>query len=112
MSSEAIVVFITTANREEGARLADMLVGSRLAACVQILPEIESVYRWNGQVQREAEVLLLAKTTRDKFDELDRQVRAIHSYETPEILAISAVAISEPYRKWLDESVLLAKAKW
>jgi periplasmic divalent cation tolerance protein len=111
MSSEAIVVFITTANREEAARLADMLVGSRLAACVQILPEIESVYRWKGVVQREAEVLLLAKSTRDKFDELDRQIRAIHSYETPEILAVAAVAISEPYRKWLDESVLLAKAK-
>src|SRR5262247_2905919 len=108
MSAEAIVVFITTANREEAARLADMLVGSRLAACVQILPEIESVYRWKGQVQREAEVLLLAKTTRDRFDELDRQIRAIHSYETPEILAVPAIAISEPYRTWLDESTLLA----
>ena len=112
MSSEAIVVFITTANREEAARLADMLVGSRLAACVQILPEIESVYRWNGKVQREAEVLLFAKSTRDKFDELDRQVRAIHSYEVPEVLAIPVAAISEPYRKWLEESTLLAKAMW
>ena len=111
MSLEQIVVFITTANREEAARLADMLVGARLAACVQILPEIESVYRWNGEVQRESEVLLLAKTTRDRFDELDRQVRAIHSYETPEVLAVPAVAISEPYRKWLDESTLMVKAK-
>ena len=110
--SEVIVVFITTANREEAARLADMLVGSRLAACVQILPEIESVYRWKGQVQREAEVLLLAKSTRDRFDELERQVRAIHSYETPEILAVPAAAVSEPYRKWLEESTLMVKAKW
>jgi periplasmic divalent cation tolerance protein len=109
--SEVIVVFITTANREEAARLADMLVGSRVAACVQILPEIESVYRWKGQVQREAEVLLLAKSTRDKFDELERQIRAIHSYETPEILAVEAAAISEPYRKWLEESTLMVKAK-
>jgi periplasmic divalent cation tolerance protein len=112
MSLEAIVVFITTANREEAARLADMLVGSRLAGCVQILPEIESVYRWKGQIQRDAEILLLAKSTLDKFDELDRQIRAIHSYETPEILAVPAAAISEPYRKWLEESTLLAKAKW
>ena len=110
--SEVVVVFITTANREEAARLADMLVGARLAACVQILPEIESVYRWKGQVQREAEVLLLAKSTRDKFDELERQIRAIHSYETPEILAVEAAAISEPYRKWLEESTLMVKAKW
>jgi len=110
--SKAIVVFITTANREEAARLADMLVGSRLAACVQILPEIESVYRWKGQVQREAEVLLLAKSTMDRFDELERQTRAIHSYETPEILAVPAAAVSEPYRKWLEESTLMVKAKW
>jgi len=110
--SEVIVVFITTANREEAARLADMLVGSRLAACVQILPEIESVYRWKGQVQREAEVLLLAKSTSDRFDELERQTRAIHSYETPEILAVPAAAVSEPYRKWLEESTLMVKAKW
>jgi len=110
--SKAIVVFITTANREEAARLADMLVGSRLAACVQILPEIESVYRWKGQVQREAEVLLLAKSTTDRFDELERQTRAIHSYETPEILAVPAAAVSEPYRKWLEESTLMVKAKW
>ena len=109
--SEVIVVFITTANREEAARLADMLVGSRLAACVQILPEIESVYRWKGQVQREAEVLLLAKSTMDRFDELERQTRAIHSYETPEILAVPAAAVSEPYRKWLEESTLMVKAK-
>jgi periplasmic divalent cation tolerance protein len=108
--SEVLVVFITTAGREEAARLADMLVGSHLAACVQILPEIESVYRWKGQVQREAEVLLLAKTTKDRFDELERQIRAIHSYETPEILAVSAAAISEPYRKWLEESTLMVKA--
>ena len=109
MASEPIVVFITTPNREEAARLADMLVGSRLAACVQILPEIESVYRWKGKIEREAEVLLLAKSTSEKFDELDRQVRAIHSYETPEILAVPSEAISEPYGKWLADSVSLLK---
>jgi periplasmic divalent cation tolerance protein len=105
MTSEAIVVFITTANREEAARLADMLVGARLAGCVQILPEIESVYRWKGKIEREAEVLLLAKSTRDKFEELERQVRAIHSYEIPEIMAVASVAVSVPYLNWLDESL-------
>jgi len=110
MSSETIVVFITTANREEAARLADMLVGARLAACVQILPEIESVYRWEGKIERQPEILLLVKSTRDKFDELDRQVRAVHSYETPEIVAVSAAAVSGPYLKWLDESLALRSA--
>ncbi len=105
MASEAIVVFMTAANGEEAARLADMLVGSHLAACVQILPEIESVYRWQGKIERQQEILLLAKSTSDKFDELEREVRALHSYETPEIVAVSLADVSEPYLKWLVQSV-------
>jgi len=105
MASEAIVVFMTAANGEEAARLADMLVGSHLAACVQILPEIESVYRWQGKIERQQEILLLAKSTRDKFEELEREVRALHSYETPEIVAVSLADVSEPYLKWLVQSV-------
>ena len=105
MASDSIVVFITTASGEEAARLADMLVGARLAACVQILPEIESVYRWEGKIERQSETLLLAKSTRKKFEELERQVRMIHSYETPEIVAVSIAEISEPYLNWLNESL-------
>jgi len=105
MASEAIVVFMTAANGEEAARLADMLVGSHLAACVQILPEIESVYRWQGKIERQQEILLLAKSTSDKFEELEREVRALHSYETPEIVAVSLADVSEPYLKWLVQSV-------
>jgi len=105
MSSEAIVVFMTAANGEEAARLADMLVGSHLAACVQILPEIESVYRWQGKIERQQEILLLAKSTRDKFGELEREVRALHSYETPEIVAVSLADVSKPYLNWLVQSV-------
>ena len=100
-SSESIVVLMTSSNAEEASRIADMLVNSRLAGCVQILPEIQSVYRWKGEIARESEVLLLAKTTRERFDELDRAVREIHSYETPEIVALSVSEVSEPYLKWL-----------
>jgi len=101
MDDDPIVVFMTTANGEEATRLAEMLVGAHLAACVQILPEMESVYRWQGKVERQAEVLLIAKTTRGKFDELEREVRALHSYDTPEIVAVPIVAGSAPYLKWL-----------
>lgn len=104
-SDEAIAVFMTAANREEAARLAEMLVGARLAACVQILPEIESVYRWKGKVERQREVLLIAKTTALKFEELEREVRAIHSYATPEIVALPIVAGSAPYLQWLISGV-------
>lgn len=105
MTSDAIVVFITTANREEASRLADMLVGARLAACVQILSEIESVYRWEGKIERQAEILLLVKSTREKFPEIEQRVTAVHSYETPEIVAVSVAEISGPYLKWLNENV-------
>src|ERR1041385_8860235 len=103
--TDAIVVFMTAANGEEATRLADMLVGAHLAACVQILPEMESVYRWQGQVERQSEVLLLAKTTRAKFEELEREVRSLHSYETPEIIAVPLVAGSASYLEWLNQSV-------
>src|ERR1044072_5751646 len=103
MDDDAIVVFLTAANGEEATRLADMLVGGHLAACVQILPEMESVYRWQGKIERSSEILLLAKTTRGKFDELEREVRALHSYDTPEIVAVPVIAGSAPYLDWLKE---------
>jgi periplasmic divalent cation tolerance protein len=104
-ADEAIVVLLTAANGEEAARLADMLIGAHLAACVQILPEMESVYRWQGKIERQPEILLLVKTARSKFDELEREVRALHSYETPEIIALPLVAGSSPYLEWLNASL-------
>lgn len=104
MNSAAIVVMLTAGSREEAARLAEMLVGSHLAACVQILPEMESVYRWKGTVQREAEFLLLAKTTAACFDDLEREVRALHTYETPEIVALPLTHVSAPYLEWLTNN--------
>src|ERR1700750_2111840 len=102
MDDDPIVVLMTAANGEEATRLADMLVGAHLAACVQILPEMESGYRWQGKVERQAEVLLIAKTTRAKFDELEREVRALHSYDTPEIVAVPILTGSAPYLEWLN----------
>jgi len=102
---DAIVVFVTAPNGEEATRLAELLVGAHLAACVQILPEMESVYRWEGKIQRQSEILLIAKTTTEKFAELEKEVRALHSYETPEILAVPIVAGSSPYLAWLFDSL-------
>src|SRR6476659_1287769 len=102
MDDDPIVVFMTAANVEEATRLAEMLVGAHLAACVQILPEMESVYRWQGKVERQAEILLLAKTTKDKLEDLEREVRALHSYKTPEIIAVPVILGSGPYLEWLN----------
>ena len=92
---------MTAASREEADRIAELLVSAQLAACVQILPEIESVYRWQGEVKREREILLLAKTVASRFDELESRVRAMHSYETPEIIAVPVTDSSAPYLGWL-----------
>jgi periplasmic divalent cation tolerance protein len=100
-----IAVFITAPNNEEASRLAELLVERKLAACVQILPPMESVYRWQGKLERQAEVLLIAKTLNSNFAELEREVRAVHSYETPEIAAVPLTALSEPYRQWLTASL-------
>lgn len=103
--AEAIAVFVTTANANEAGRLADMLIARRLAACVQILPEMESVYRWQDKIERQKEVLVIAKTIMVKFEALEREVRAMHSYETPEIVAFPLTAGSAPYLEWLNSSV-------
>jgi|ERR1043166_483651 periplasmic divalent cation tolerance protein len=105
MSQQAIVVFMTAANRDEASRLAEMLVARRLAACVQIVPGMESVYRWQGQIERQSEVLLIAKTVSEKFAELESEVVKLHSYETPEIVAVPLTEGSRPYLDWLSSSV-------
>jgi uncharacterized protein involved in tolerance to divalent cations len=96
---------MTAANGDEAGRIAEMLVDAHLAACVQILPGIQSIYRWQGKVAHEQEVLLLAKTASGRFDDLVKRVTAIHSYDTPEIIALPIVAAAEPYLKWLMGSL-------
>ncbi len=104
-ANQALVVFMTAADADEARRLADMLVGAQLAACVQILSEIESVYRWQGRTERQREVLLIAKTIASRFADLEREVRAIHSYETPEIVAVPLTHGSATYLQWLRAGV-------
>jgi periplasmic divalent cation tolerance protein len=105
-SADAIMVLMTAGSREEAVRLADILVVARLAACVQILPEIESVYHWEGNIERAPEVLLLAKTTQANFVAVEAAVRALHSYKTPEIIALPIIAASAPYLEWLVANVI------
>jgi periplasmic divalent cation tolerance protein len=107
--SSAIAVFITAPTKAEADQIAEMLVDTKLAACVQILPEIESVYRWQGAIERQKEVLLIAKTTAGCFADLETRVRAIHSYDTPEIVATPLTSGSPAYFEWLKDSVRVDK---
>jgi len=90
---------------EAAEALGELIVEARLAACVQVLPRMTSIYWWEGEVQRESEYLLLIKTLPEKWDELRDFVAANHTYDVPEVVAVDVPNVSEPYRLWL-ESVL------
>lgn len=97
-----LIVLVTTPNEAEAEALAARIVEARLAACVQILPRMTSVYVWEGKLQKDAEHLLLIKTLPDKYDELEAFIIANHSYEVPEIVAIDAERVSGPYLAWMN----------
>jgi len=98
-----LVVFTTTPDIWEAESLAEKIVNEKLAACVQILPQMTSYYFWEGQVQKEGENLLLIKTIRAKYDELEKFIITNHSYDVPEIVAIDAERISDSYFAWMKE---------
>lgn len=100
-----IVVLTTTPNSEEAETLARKIVEARLAACVQVLPPIKSFYFWNGEIQKDAENLLLIKTLEDKFDELKDFIQTNHSYDVPEIVALKAEDVAESYLNWALSAV-------
>jgi len=105
MNARAIVVLTTVPNTVEAETLARKIVEVKLAACVQILPRMKSVYVWENTIQTESENLLLIKTLAGKYDELERFIRANHSYDVPEIVALAAERVSESYLGWLCNSL-------
>ncbi len=102
---EYFLVSITTSSPEEAERIAETIVQERLAACVNIVPAIISIYRWRGEVHRDREVLLIAKSRPELFESLAARVKELHSYEVPEIIALPIAAGSKAYLNWIDESV-------
>ena len=101
-----IVVFVTCASSAEARRIATSLVESRLAACGNVCgAPLRSIYRWKGKVEQAREVLLVLKSTRKAFVKMEREIRRLHSYSVPEIIALPVVAGSRPYLEWLTESV-------
>jgi len=101
-----LVILVTTSTRDEAAAIAEALVSERLAACVNIVPAIESIYRWEGKVTRDSEALMIIKTTDDRYPELERRVKELHSYSTPEVLALRIDRGSEQYLNWLRDSTV------
>ena len=104
-ATRAALVLTTIAADADGAALARTLVEERLAACVNVLPAMTSVYRWKGQVEQDREQQLVIKTTMDRLPALEARVRELHAYELPEFLVIAADDGSAAYLAWLDDSV-------
>jgi periplasmic divalent cation tolerance protein len=102
--TEEIVIFITAPNEDEAVRIARSLVGARLAACVNIIKDIRSIYTWQGKVEDDSEVLMIAKTVKRLFAPLSAKVKEIHSYDVPEIIALPIMDGSEDYLKWIKAS--------
>ena len=98
-----LVVLTTTPDIWEAESLAERIIAEKLAACVQIMPQMTSYYFWEGAVQKEGEHLLLIKTLEDNMDALEKFIRENHSYEVPEIVALDAAAVSSPYLAWMKE---------
>ncbi len=103
--TDKVVVFVTCGSAEEGRKIARALVERRLAACVNMVSGIESVYRWQGAVEEASECLLTMKTTRAGFAPLRSAVLEMHSYELPEIVALPIVDGLEAYLGWIEASV-------
>ena len=97
-----MLIVLTTTPISEGPDLAEKLVEAKLAACVQIVPQITSVYVWEGEIQKENEQLLLIKTTEEKYPAVEKFIKENHSYGIPEIVAVRSDNVSDAYRAWLE----------
>lgn len=104
-SITARIAITTVGSIEEGRRLARLLVERRLAACVNLIPNLVSIYRWQGAVEEAAEVLLVIKTAADSLPALEAAIRVLHSYEVPEFVVLNVQSASQPYLEWLVGSV-------
>lgn len=100
-----ILIFITAKNSREANRIAEALIRKKLAACVNIAGRVNSIFRWQGKIDHAKEVLLIAKSRKDKLPKILKTVKSLHSYEVPEIIALAIIGGYRPYLEWIDGSV-------
>jgi periplasmic divalent cation tolerance protein len=100
-----LLVLSTVGKAEDAQRIGRALVERGLAACVNVLPAVTSIYRWKGKLETDEERLLVIKTRADRFEALKRALVSLHPYEVPEVLALPIADGHQPYLDWLDESV-------
>ena len=103
--TDKVVILVTAASKKECRKIAKHLVESRLAACVNITPPIESVYRWEGKIAHDREYQLFIKSTRELFPEIKAAISRLHSYHTPEIICLPIIEGSRNYLQWVGDAV-------
>jgi periplasmic divalent cation tolerance protein len=103
---EGILVFSTASSKTEAVKIAEGLVDAKLAACVNIVSDIKSVFRWQGEICREGEALLIIKSIRDKYGLIEKKIKQLHSYDVPEIIAMPIIEGSKAYLKWVEKETL------
>jgi periplasmic divalent cation tolerance protein len=103
--TDKLLVLSTSGSEAEAQKIAQELVQRRLAACVNIVPRIQSVYRWEGEVETAEDFLLIIKTTKARSAEVQAAIRELHSYDLPECIVVSIETGSEKYLKWIEDSV-------
>ncbi len=101
--ADIVLVLSTFANRQDALRIGSVVVEERLAACINILPGVQSIYRWKGEIENADETLTLIKTTEQSFPALRDRIKELHPYETPEIIAVPIVAGLAQYLGWIGE---------
>jgi periplasmic divalent cation tolerance protein len=104
MKSEPIVVLVTCGSEKEALKIANALVEEHLAACVNLVSPIRSIYRWEEKICDEKEWLLVIKTQRQRFEELEKKVKSLHSYSVPEIISLPIAEGSSSYLNWIREN--------
>jgi len=106
--NDLMILWSTFPDVEAARRVAAALVEERVAACVNVMPGVESVYRWEGKIETSSEVLAMIKTTRLRLVECETRLRALHPYEVPEIMAVCADHVTEPYARWVQGNTTAA----
>jgi len=97
-----IIILVTASSEEEAKKIAQVLVEKRLAACVNLIKDIQSIFRWKGKLSDENEILLIIKTRKKLYKNVEEEVKSLHSYEVPEIIALPIISGSKDYLYWVD----------
>ena len=106
LMKDAISIFVTAASRKEAKKIANHLVQQKLAACVQVLPGMESTYAWKKKICYDREVLLIIKSRKQLFSRLEKAIRKLHSYDVPQIVALPIIQGSSAYLQWMKSNLI------